>query len=74
MIYLSTLLMSLFVTIALIPIFIRVAIRFALVDVPDVRKVHVTPIPRCGGLAMALGACIPTIVWRIVDPFVGTSS
>jgi UDP-GlcNAc:undecaprenyl-phosphate GlcNAc-1-phosphate transferase len=67
--YFSTLLMSLFVTMALIPIFIRVATRFHMVDMPDDRKVHTTPIPRCGGLAIAVGACLPIIVWRSSDKF-----
>ena len=71
MIYLSTFLMSLFVTMALIPIFIRVAMRFHLVDVPDARKVHTTPIPRCGGIAIAVGACLPIVIWRYSGEFIG---
>lgn len=71
MIYLSTILMSLFVTIALIPIFIRVAMRIHLMDVPDSRKVHTTPIPRCGGIAIAVGACLPVVVWQYAGKFIG---
>jgi UDP-GlcNAc:undecaprenyl-phosphate/decaprenyl-phosphate GlcNAc-1-phosphate transferase len=70
MVYLSTLLMSLFVTIALIPILIRAATHFHLVDMPDARKVHATPIPRSGGIAIALGACIPIIVWQDAGQFI----
>jgi UDP-GlcNAc:undecaprenyl-phosphate GlcNAc-1-phosphate transferase len=70
-IYLSTLLMSLFVTMALVPIFIRVAIRIRMVDVPNDRKVHTAPIPRCGGIAIAVGACLPIVVWRYSDSFIG---
>lgn len=58
-------------TIALIPIFIRVADRFQIMDVPDVRKVHTTPIPRCGGLAMALGTCVSIAIWQNVGQLIG---
>lgn len=71
MVYLSTLLISLFVTMALIPIFIKAALRFHLVDVPDARKVHKTPIPRCGGVAIAVGACLPVIIWQYAGEFIG---
>jgi UDP-GlcNAc:undecaprenyl-phosphate GlcNAc-1-phosphate transferase len=70
-IYLSTLLMSLFVTMALVPVFIRVAIRIRMVDVPNDRKVHTAPIPRCGGVAIAVGACLPIVVWRYSGAFIG---
>ena len=48
-----------FVTITLIPIFKSLAVRVALVDMPDQRKVHTTPMPKIGGLAMAMGI-LPT--------------
>jgi len=70
--YLSMLLMSLFVTISLIPILVRLALKFQLVDIPDARKVHATPIPRCGGIAISLGACIPIIIiGRYTEGFIG---
>ena len=66
------LLMSLFVTISLIPILVRLALKFQLVDIPDARKVHATPIPRCGGIAISLGACIPIIIiGRYTEGFIG---
>ena len=63
MIYLSTLLLSLFITIALIPIFSRAFIKLKVLDVPDERKVHTHPIPRSGGIAMAIGAFVPIVLW-----------
>jgi UDP-GlcNAc:undecaprenyl-phosphate/decaprenyl-phosphate GlcNAc-1-phosphate transferase len=63
--------MSLFVTISLIPILVRFALKFQLVDVPDARKVHAAPIPRCGGIAISLGACIPIIIGRYTEGFIG---
>jgi UDP-GlcNAc:undecaprenyl-phosphate GlcNAc-1-phosphate transferase len=66
------LLMSLFVTISLIPILVRLALKFQLVDIPDARKVHAAPIPRCGGIAISLGACIPIIIiGRYTEGFIG---
>jgi UDP-GlcNAc:undecaprenyl-phosphate GlcNAc-1-phosphate transferase len=70
MIFLSTLLLSVLITIVLIPLFTTMAMRYQLVDVPNERKVHQQPIPRMGGVAMALGAFIPIIYWNYADRFV----
>ncbi len=70
MLYFSTILLSVFITVSLIPVMTRLATRFQLVDVPDLRKVHTSPIPRIGGLAMALGAFVPVILWITSDDFV----
>ena len=63
MIYLSTLLLSMFITMTLIPIFKGLAVKINAVDIPNERKVHEHPMPRAGGLAMALGALIPVLLW-----------
>ncbi|MDI6764314.1 MAG: hypothetical protein QME83_15015 [Thermodesulfobacteriota bacterium] len=62
MIFLATLLFSVFITIALVPIFTRVALRIGLVDVPDERKVHILPVPRSGGIAIAVGTLAPILL------------
>ncbi|MBC8440372.1 MAG: undecaprenyl/decaprenyl-phosphate alpha-N-acetylglucosaminyl 1-phosphate transferase [Deltaproteobacteria bacterium] len=59
--------LSLFLTIALVPVLKSVAFRIHLVDVPDQRKVHVLPMPRSGGIAMALGAIVPVLLWVPMD-------
>lgn len=59
--FLSILLLSTLITIALIPICRRLAIRMSIMDLPDKRKVHSAPIPKSGGLAMAIGAFIPVL-------------
>ena len=71
MVFFPTLLLSLFITIALIPVFARLAVRLQAVDVPDgVRKIHTQPVPRTGGIAMVLGAFIPVIFWIPLGSFV----
>ncbi|KAF0219940.1 MAG: glycosyl transferase family [Geobacteraceae bacterium] len=70
MIFLSTLLLSVLITIALTPVFSTLALRFQLVDIPNERKVHQHPIPRIGGIAMALGAFVPILFWNYEVNFV----
>lgn len=61
MLYFSTLLYSLFITMALIPILRRNAVKMNCVDQPGERKVHCAPIPKVGGLAMAVGIFVPML-------------
>ena len=70
MLYLSTILLSVFITVSLIPMMIRLADKYQMVDFPSPRKVHVRPVPRIGGLAMAVGVFIPIVLWAIADEFV----
>ena len=70
MVYFSTLLISIFITISLIPMMIKLADRYQLVDVPNPRKVHIRPVPRIGGLAMAIAVIIPVVFWAGADAFV----
>jgi UDP-GlcNAc:undecaprenyl-phosphate GlcNAc-1-phosphate transferase len=70
MIFLTTLLLSVFITIALIPFFSRVAVSLRFVDMPNERKVHLRPIPRIGGLAMVIGAFVPIVYWLHGDDLV----
>jgi UDP-GlcNAc:undecaprenyl-phosphate GlcNAc-1-phosphate transferase len=69
MFYLSTILLSAFITVSLIPVMMRLASRFQIVDFPDLRKVHTLPVPRIGGLAMAIGVIIPIVIWAREDDF-----
>lgn len=71
MLYLSTILLSVFITVSLIPMMIRLADKYQVVDFPNPRKIHVHPVPRIGGLAMAVGAFIPVLLWARTDQFVG---
>lgn len=55
-------LLAMVITIALLPIFGRFAARWRVVDQPGYRKVHSMPVPRIGGVAMAIGVCIAAFV------------
>jgi UDP-GlcNAc:undecaprenyl-phosphate GlcNAc-1-phosphate transferase len=54
---------ALVVSVALIPLMIRLAPRLGMVDQPDPRKVHTTPIPRVGGVGIVIGSLIPILLW-----------
>lgn len=70
MIFFSTLFMAFFITLVLIPPLRDHADRLRAVDIPNARKVHAAPIPKIGGLAMALGTLLPIMLWTNYDPFV----
>ncbi|MFH0726563.1 MAG: MraY family glycosyltransferase [Pseudomonadota bacterium] len=70
MLYLSTTLTSIFITISLVPLLRKFALRFQLVDIPNARKVHCEPMPKSGGLAMAIGFAVPILFWMPADGFV----
>jgi UDP-GlcNAc:undecaprenyl-phosphate GlcNAc-1-phosphate transferase len=53
---------ALSVTAALIPVLARWAPAIGLTDAPGPRKVHSVPVPRVGGLAMAAGLFIATLL------------
>jgi UDP-GlcNAc:undecaprenyl-phosphate GlcNAc-1-phosphate transferase len=67
MIYFSTLLFSMFATLALVPILRRYAMRIHYMDKPCERKMHSVPVPRVGGIAMAVGALVPVLLWASRD-------
>jgi UDP-GlcNAc:undecaprenyl-phosphate GlcNAc-1-phosphate transferase len=64
MIYLSTLLLALCVTVSLIPLFTKIAQKMNALDVPDERKIHIIPTPRIGGLAIAIGVFVAMFLWK----------
>ena len=68
MVFFAALLLSLFITLSLVPLFRRLAIRLRLFDVPNERKVHAQPIPRTGGVAMAAGVLAPVLLWMPPSP------
>jgi len=63
MLIFSAFIIALVITVALIPPLMRVADRLSVLDTPNERKVHTGAIPRVGGMAMVVGACIPLLLW-----------
>jgi UDP-GlcNAc:undecaprenyl-phosphate GlcNAc-1-phosphate transferase len=57
------------ITIALMPFVKGLAYKIHAVDMPNQRKVHQCPIPKCGGISMAVGAMVPIIFWGPNTPF-----
>jgi len=66
----ASLLISLFLTVILTPVFNRLAKRLDMYDVPGPRKVHQLPVPRVGGLAMAIGAFVSIVIWTPLDSMI----
>jgi len=63
MIFFTTFLLSLFLTITLVPFFRRLAYALHVVDMPGERKVHARPMARTGGLSMAVGTSVSMLLW-----------
>jgi len=55
--------MAMAISMAIIPLMIRLAPAFGMIDKPDSRKVHSVPIPRVGGLGIVIGALVPMFIW-----------
>jgi UDP-GlcNAc:undecaprenyl-phosphate GlcNAc-1-phosphate transferase len=71
MIFLSTLLLAVLITIAMTPALSVLAIHYNVaVDLPGHRKVHSRPVPRIGGIAMTIGAFVPLLYWLHSEKFV----
>ena len=68
---------AMIVTMTLIPPLIRVAGSLHVLDEPGERKQHVRAIPCVGGLAMAVGAFLPLLLWlpmdRLLAAYLGAS-
>ena len=64
---LVTLLAAMTLSMALVPLFIRWAPALGMIDKPDPRKVHTTPIPRVGGIGIVVGALVAGLIWVPAD-------
>jgi len=65
-----TFIIAMFITMVLIPPLMRSADRLSFIDSPGGRKIHDTPIPRIGGVAMVAGAVTPILMWVERPPLV----
>ena len=51
----------------MMPSLIRAAPRLGMIDEPDARKVHVIPVARVGGIAIATAAIVSMLMWMPID-------
>ena len=63
---------AMIISMIVVPLMIRVAPRIGMVDMPDQRKVHTTPIPRVGGIGIVIGSLIPIILWLPFEPVIAS--
>ena len=63
MTYLTTLLVSIVITIVIMPYSKALAVKLQAMDKPNHRKIHKGIMPKCGGIAMAVGASVPIMLW-----------
>jgi UDP-GlcNAc:undecaprenyl-phosphate/decaprenyl-phosphate GlcNAc-1-phosphate transferase len=60
--YIMPFILGLVVTMVWLPVLVKLANRWLFVDQPGGRKVHSVPIPRVGGVAMALGVSVAALL------------
>lgn len=58
---------ALFVTLVAIPPLMRFSRQLHLMDEPAARKIHSQAVPRCGGIAIAIGTILPILMWVPLD-------
>ncbi len=54
---------ALVISMAIIPLMMRLAPRLGMVDMPDPRKVHAQPVPRVGGIGIVVGTLASIVLW-----------
>ena len=67
MLYYSSFLIAMFAAIVMIPPLTYAYQKLGLFDMPSPRKVHSTPVPRVGGIAIVVASVIPIFVWMSLD-------
>jgi UDP-N-acetylmuramyl pentapeptide phosphotransferase/UDP-N-acetylglucosamine-1-phosphate transferase len=56
---------SFIICLVMIPVIIRISVRYNLVDKPNERKVHKVPISRLGGLGIVAGTLVTSPLWFV---------
>ena len=65
-----TFMTAMFAALIIVPFLRKWALEQGNVDIPDARKVHETPMPRLGGIAIFLSFLLSVIVYVPVTPVV----
>ncbi len=60
------------ISMAVIPLMMRLAPALGMIDMPDSRKVHAQPVSRVGGIGIVIGALIPLLIWLPADDMLRT--
>ncbi len=60
------LLTALVISMVLIPVMMRYASQLGMLDMPDPRKIHSSPVPRVGGIGIVVGALASILLWSPV--------
>ena len=66
--YVVPFIVAMVVAMAWLPLLKKFAARWGILDQPDVRKVHAAPIPRIGGLAMAMAVLVSALIAIDLQP------
>jgi UDP-GlcNAc:undecaprenyl-phosphate/decaprenyl-phosphate GlcNAc-1-phosphate transferase len=66
--YVLPFMVAMVVAMAWLPLLAKFAVRWGILDQPDVRKVHAAPIPRIGGLAMAFAVLVSALIAIDLQP------
>ena len=66
--YVMPFIVGMAVTMVCLPMLARLANKWLFVDQPGVRKVHSVPIPRVGGVAMAVGVLVAALLTVKLEP------
>lgn len=59
---------GLFAPMVAIPLLVKAAGRHFLLDKPNERSMHGIPIPKVGGIGIALGVLLPLLIWTSLEP------
>ena len=68
-IYMIIAIVAMAISMAIIPVMMRMAPVIGMVDKPDERKIHQTSVPRVGGVGIVIGLIVPLLIWLPLDSF-----
>jgi UDP-GlcNAc:undecaprenyl-phosphate GlcNAc-1-phosphate transferase len=67
--FLITFISATVISMAVIPLMVRLAPALGMIDKPDSRKVHTVPVPRVGGVGIVTGSLLPILLWSPAEPW-----
>ena len=70
MFFIYTAVVAIVISMAVIPVMMKLAPVIGMIDMPDSRKVHANPIARVGGIGIAIGAMLPVLLFSELTPLI----